>query len=70
MQGALVKDTVEIVVQINGKVKEKLVVENNTNKEVIIETALNNDKIKTLTEGKEVVKVIAVPNKLVNLVVK
>ncbi len=67
---ALVKDTVEIVVQINGKVKEKLALENNTNKEVMIETALNNDKIEKLVEGKEVIKVIAVPNKLVNLVVK
>jgi leucyl-tRNA synthetase len=67
---ALVKDTVEIVVQINGKVKERLALENNTKKEVMIEAALESDKIKDLIAGKEVIKVIAVPNKLVNLVVK
>jgi leucyl-tRNA synthetase len=67
---ALVKDTIEIVVQINGKVKEKLVIENNSNKEVMEKTALENDKIKSLIEGKNVIKIIAVPNKLVNIVIK
>jgi leucyl-tRNA synthetase len=67
---ALVRDTIEIVVQINGKVKEKMVIENNSNKEVMEKTALENDKIKSLIEDKNVIKIIAVPNKLVNIVVK
>ena len=69
-EAALVKDTVEIVVQLNGKVKEKLVIANNLSREDMQSTALENDKVKALIEGKNVVKVIAVPNKLVNIVVK
>ena len=69
-EDALVKDTVEIVVQINGKVKEKMVVDNNMSREDLEKTAMGNDAVKALTEGKNVVKVIAVPNKLVNIVIK
>lgn len=67
---ALVKDTVEIVVQINGKVKEKLMISNNLSREDMQNVALEDDKVKALIEGKNVVKVIAVPNKLVNIVIK
>ena len=69
-EAALVKDTIEIVVQINGKVKEKLHVSNNLSREDLEKEALSDDKVKALVEGKNVVKVIAVPNKLVNIVVK
>ncbi|MEG2323259.1 MAG: leucine--tRNA ligase [Anaerovoracaceae bacterium] len=69
-ESALVKDTIEIVVQINGKVKEKLVVENNLNKTMLEELAMKNEKVQELIQGKNVMKVIAVPNKLVNIVVK
>ncbi len=69
-EAALVKDTIEIVVQINGKVKEKLNVSNNLSREDLEKEALSDDKVKALVEGKNVVKVIAVPNKLVNIVVK
>ena len=69
-EAALVKDTVEIVIQLNGKVKEKLNIANNLSREEMQITALENDKVKALIEGKNVVKVIAVPNKLVNIVVK
>lgn len=69
-EAALVKDTVEIVVQVNGKLKEKLNVANNLTREELEKTALSDDKVKALTEGKNVVKVIAVPNKLVNIVIK
>ena len=69
-ENALVRDTIEIVVQINGKVKEKLNVANNLNKEELEKTALEEDKVKQLIEGKNVVKIIAVPNKLLNIVVK
>lgn len=67
---ALVRDTVEIVVQVNGKVKEKINVANNLSKEDLEKTALSCDVVKALTEGQNVVKVIAVPNRLVNIVIK
>ncbi|MBR5488819.1 MAG: class I tRNA ligase family protein, partial [Firmicutes bacterium] len=69
-EAALVKDTIEVVVQINGKVKEKLNVSNNLSREDLEKEALSNDNVKALVEGKNIVKVIAVPNKLVNIVVK
>ena len=63
-------DEIEIVVQINGKVREKLMIPVNMNKDEMINLAKENAKIKDLVAGKEVVKVIAVPNKLVNIVIK
>lgn len=67
---ALVKDTIEVVVQINGKVKEKMEVAAGLDKKEFEKLVMENDKIQTLISGKNVVKVIAVPDKLVNLVVK
>lgn len=67
---ALVKDTVEIVVQINGKIKERLNIAGDMSREEMTALAVENEKIKELTEGKNVVKVIAVPGKLINIVVK
>ena len=67
---ALVKDTVEIVVQVNGKIKEKLDIAGGLSKEEMEKTAMENEKVKGLIEGKNVVKVIAVPGKLINIVVK
>ncbi len=69
-ESALVKDTVEIVVQLNGKVKDKLEVQNGLSREQLEEAVMASDKVKTLLAGKEIVKLIAVPNKLVNIVVK
>ncbi len=67
---ALVKDSVEIVVQINGKVKAKLEVPSGLSKEEFEKVCMNEQAVKALTDGKDVVKVIAVPNKLLNIVVK
>ena len=69
-ESALVKDTVEIVVQINGKIKEKINIAGDLTREEMEKTAMENDKVKGLTDGKNVVKVIAVPGKLINIVVK
>lgn len=69
-ESALVKDEVEVVVQVNGKVRGKLSVASNISREEMQEAAMNDEKIKTLVEGKTIVKVIAVPKKLVNIVVK
>ena len=67
---ALVKDTVEIVVQVNGKIKEKLDIAGGLSREEMEKTAMENEKVKGLIKGKNVVKVIAVPGKLINIVVK
>lgn len=69
-ESALVKDEVEIVVQINGKVRGKLSVATNISREDMEKLAIEDEKIKSLVEGKNIVKVIAVPKKLVNIVVK
>ncbi|MGT2894324.1 leucine--tRNA ligase [Streptococcus downei] len=66
----LVEEEVEIVVQIKGKVRAKLMIPKDLPQEDMQALALANDKIKTELEGKEIVKVIAVPNKLVNIVAK
>jgi leucyl-tRNA synthetase len=61
---------VEIVVQINGKNRAKLTVAPGTGEDELRRLALADPKIQSLLAGKTVVKVIAVPDKLVNLVVK
>ena len=69
-EAALVKDEVEIVIQVNGKLKDKLFVPNNSDRAELEKAALENKNIQALLEGKTVVKVVVVPNKLVNIVVK
>ncbi|MDY5634895.1 MAG: class I tRNA ligase family protein, partial [Streptococcus orisratti] len=69
-ESKLVENDVEIVVQIKGKVRAKLVVPKDASREELEALALANDKIKVDIAGKDIVKVIAVPNKLVNIVVK
>lgn len=61
---------VEIVVQINGKVKTKMIIESNCSKENAIKLAKENDKILELLDGLTILKEIFVPNKLLNFVVK
>ena len=69
-EGKTVDDEIEIVVQINGKIKDKHMIPAGLDKDGTQEAAMNTEKIKGLIEGKNVVKVIAVPGKLVNIVVK
>lgn len=63
-------DTIEIVCQINGKVKSKLTIPTDAAKDDVIALAKADEAIIKATEGKNIVKEIYVPNKLVNLVVK
>ncbi|MDZ5472587.1 leucine--tRNA ligase [Bacillus sp. 31A1R] len=67
-EAKLVDDEVEIVVQINGKVKAKLLVPTDANKETLEQIAMGDDAVKEQIDGKTVRKVIAVPGKLVNIV--
>ena len=61
---------ITLVVQVNGKVKDKVEVDEGLNNEELKEYALSTEKIKELIQGKEIVKTIVVPKKLVNIVVK
>jgi len=69
-ENALQVEEIEIVVQINGKLKGKLVIPVNATKEEMLNMAKNEPKIKALIEGKEIVKEIVIPGKLVNIVIK
>ena len=63
-------DEVEIIVQVNGKVRNKINAPVGIDQEAMKDLALNDEKIKEFIEDKDVVKVIAIPSKLVNIVVK
>ena len=67
---ATIADEVEVVVQVNGKLRSKIMVSSSATREAQQEIALADEKIKGLIEGKTIVKVISVPKKLVNIVVK
>ncbi|MGM0330696.1 MULTISPECIES: leucine--tRNA ligase [Enterococcus] len=67
-EAALIEDEVEVVFQINGKVRSKASVARDLSKEELEKTAMDDDSIKEQLEGKTIRKVIVVPNKLVNIV--
>lgn len=67
---ALELETVEIIVQVNGKLKDKMAFGKNAEKSAIEETALASERVQDAIAGKSVVKTIVVPNKLINFVVK
>ena len=69
-KNALIKDEVEIAIQINGKIKSRITVPSDLNEEGIKEAALADEHIKANTEGKNIVKVIVIKGRLVNVVVK
>ena len=62
--------SITLVVQVNGKVKDKIEADESLSQDEMKELALNSPKIKELTNGKTIVKTIVVPKKLVNIVVK
>ena len=66
----LAEDTIEIVVQVNGKLKAKLNIAVDADKDSVMEMAMSDDKVKEAIDGKNIVKQIYVPNKLVNIVAK
>ena len=63
-------DEIEVVVQINGKVRSKLRVPRETGKDEMLSLAKGDETVKKWTDGKTIVKEIVVPGKLVNIVVK
>ena len=66
----VVDDVIVIAVQVNGKVRDTIKVRTDENKEVVENEAMSANNVKKHLEGKEIVKVIVVPNKIVNIVVK
>ena len=64
------EDTYEMVVQVNGKVRGKIDVSIDTSKEKMEELAKTIDNVKMYIDGKEIVKIIVIPKKLVNIVIK
>jgi leucyl-tRNA synthetase len=69
-ESALVQDEVQIVVQVNGKLRAKLMVAVGMDNQTVEALALSEENVVKFVEGKTVVKVVVVPNKLVNVVVK
>ena len=67
-EALLVDNEVEIVIQVNGKLKDKVKISKDLTKDEMEAVALDNVKIKEAIEGKTIRKVIAVPQKLVNIV--
>ncbi len=68
-ESKMIDDVIEVVVQVNGKVKTKLAIAKDSTKEELETAALADDNVQKATEGKQVRKVIVIPGKLVNIVV-
>ena len=68
-ESALIQDSILIVLQVNGKLRDKIEVPKNMSKEDLERNALENDAVKRFSDGKTVRKVIVVPGRLVNVVV-
>jgi leucyl-tRNA synthetase len=69
-ESLLVENEVELAVQVNGKVRERLVISKDATKEEIEKAALTSEKVREATTGQSIVKVVVVPGKLVNIVAK
>ncbi|HEY9051662.1 MAG TPA: leucine--tRNA ligase, partial [Gammaproteobacteria bacterium] len=68
-EAALVRDSIEMMIQVNGKLRGKFEVPASADKASIEKMALENENVKSFTEGKALKKIIVVPGRLVNLVV-
>lgn len=69
-ESAIQLDEIEIVVQVNGKVRSKIMVPVEITEDEMKASALSDDRVKEFIEGKSIVKVVSIPSKLVNIVVK
>lgn len=69
-EAALVQSEVEVVLQVNGKVRGRINVPADLDRDALGEAAMNHPRVMEYTASREIIKVIAVPNKLVNIVVK
>ena len=69
-EAKLVSDTITIIAKVNGKLRARIEVAANISKEDMLEIAMAHENVQNFISGKEIVKTIAVPVKLVNIVVK
>ena len=69
-ESKIVEDTYEIGVQVNGKLRGSIVVNADENEDSIKEKALANDNVVKHIEGKEIIKTIVIPKRIVSIVVK
>ena len=69
-QSALHQDTINMVVQVNGKLRASLTVANEATKEVLEKSALAHENVQKYIAGKQLQKIIIVPRKLINIVIK
>ena len=69
-EAAMVKDEIQIIVQVNGKLRARIDVPADASREQIEEIAIADANVQRFTEDKTIVKIIVVPGKLVNVVVK
>ena len=69
-ESKLIETEFNIAVQVNGKLRGTITINVNDTEDAIKEKALNNENVKKHTEGKEIVKIIVIKNKIVNVVVK
>jgi leucyl-tRNA synthetase len=67
-ENALVQNKVQIIVQVNGKLRAKLIIAADTSKAQVEAQALADENVAKFIDGKTVIKVIVVPNKLINIV--
>ncbi|MGB6406651.1 MAG: leucine--tRNA ligase, partial [Planococcus donghaensis] len=68
-ESKMIDDVIQVVVQVNGKVKTKLAIAKDSTKEELEAAALADDNVQKATDGKQIRKVIVIPGKLVNIVV-
>lgn len=64
------EDTIELAVQVNGKVRDTIIVQKDCPKEKLEEKALESENVKKHIQDKEIVKIITIPNRIINIVVK
>ena len=69
-ESALIQDNIQTIVQVNGKLRAKMMVPLNSDNQKVQELAFADEGVSKHIKDKEIIKVIVVPNKLINIVVK
>ena len=69
-ESALIQERVQIIAQVNGKLRAKIMAPLDSDNQAVQEIALSDEKIVKFTTNKQIIKIIVVPNKLINIVVK
>ncbi|NIP42022.1 MAG: hypothetical protein GWO41_00045, partial [candidate division Zixibacteria bacterium] len=66
----IISEQINIVVQVNGKVREQMLADSDTSQDLIEKMAMESEKVQKFIQDKTIVKIIHVPGKLINIVVK